>query len=353
MTPLARLIAARIRTAGAMRLDEYMQMCLLHPRHGYYATRDPFGASGDFITAPEISQMFGEMIGLALAQSWLDQGSPAPFTLAEVGPGRGTLMADVLRAIGVVPGMAAAAQVMLVEASAHLRDVQRARLGAGITHLDEVADLPAQPLFLVANEFFDALPIRQFQRVAEGWAERIVALDDQGALVLGLAAPAPGPAAPIGTIRETCPQAAPVMAAIAGRIANHGGCALVVDYGDWAGEGDTFQALRQHRPQNVLAEPGLADLTAHVDFAHLARAARDAGAQVSQMVRQGDWLLSLGVGQRAERLARAGDGGAQAALHRLTDAAEMGHLFKALAIWPQNAPAPPGFRPLDDHADHA
>ena len=137
MTPLAQVIAAQIAASGPMRLDEYMRLCLLHPRHGYYATRDPFGAAGDFTTAPEISQMFGEMIGLALAQSWLDQGSPAPFTLAEIGPGRGTLMADILRAIRIVPGMAEAAEVTLIEASPHLRQVQRDRLGA-VRHLDSV-----------------------------------------------------------------------------------------------------------------------------------------------------------------------------------------------------------------------
>lgn len=350
MTPLARLIASHIRTAGVMRLDEYMGMCLLHPQHGYYATRDPFGQSGDFITAPEISQMFGEMIGLALAQSWLDQGTPTPFTLAEIGPGRGTLMADILRTIRVVPGMVEAAQVVLIEASAHLRQIQRDKLG-DISHLESVDDLPAQPLFLVANEFFDALPIRQFQRQPEGWAERIIGLDGQGALVFGLSAPKPGPAAPVGTIRETCPQAGPIMGAIAGRIAAHGGCALVLDYGDWAGDGDTFQALRDHQPQDVLAQPGLADLTAHVDFAALADAAKAAGAQASRMIRQGPWLLGLGLAQRAVKLADAGDNHAGSALHRLTDPAEMGHLFKVLAIWPQLAPTPPGFETLEEHAD--
>ncbi|RDD73349.1 class I SAM-dependent methyltransferase [Paracoccus versutus] len=354
MTPLGRLIAAQIRLSGPMALDEYMRLCLLHPQHGYYATRDPFGAGGDFTTAPEISQIFGEMIGLALAQAWLDQGRPAPFTLAEIGPGRGTLMADILRAIRIVPGMAEAARVALVEASPHLRRVQRDRLG-DIAHLDDVSQLPQAPLFLVANEFFDALPIRQFQRGVQGWAERVVALDAQGGLEMGLvpAADAALPAAPQGVIRETCPEALPIVAQVAGRIAAHGGCAILVDYGGWDGQGDTFQALRRHRPEDPLANPGEADLTAHVDFAPLAAAARGAGARVSCMAAQGDWLKRLGIEARAQRLARLGDAGAMAALHRLTAPDEMGHLFKVLALWARHAPVPAGFEPLDDDADDA
>ena len=352
MTPLAGLIAAQIAASGPMRLDEYMRLCLLHPRHGYYATRDPFGAAGDFTTAPEISQMFGEMIGLALAQSWLDQGRPAPFTLAEIGPGRGTLMADILRAIRIVPGMAEAAEVTLIEASPHLRQVQRDRLGA-VRHLDSVSDLPESALFMVANEFFDALPIRQFQRAEQGWAERVVHLDDAGNLALGLAAPTPGPEARLGEIRELCPEAAPIMTQIARRITDHGGLAIAIDYGNWQGWGDTFQALRHHMPEDPLAHPGEADLTAHVDFAPLAQAARAAGARVSGMVTQGEWLLRLGIAARAERLAQAGDQGAMAALHCLTAPAEMGHLFKALALWAPDAPVPPGFEPLDKDAHDA
>ncbi|WP_449044546.1 class I SAM-dependent methyltransferase [Paracoccus versutus] len=354
MTPLGRLIAAQIRLSGPMALDEYMRLCLLHPQHGYYATRDPFGAGGDFTTAPEISQIFGEMIGLALAQAWLDQGRPAPFTLAEIGPGRGTLMADILRAIRIVPGMAEAARVALVEASPHLRRVQRDRLG-DIAHLDDVSQLPQAPLFLVANEFFDALPIRQFQRGAQGWAERVVALDAQGGLEMGLvpAADAALPAAPQGVIRETCPEALPIVAQVAGRIAARGGCAILVDYGGWDGQGDTFQALRRHRPEDPLANPGEADLTAHVDFAPLAAAARGEGARVSCMAAQGDWLKRLGIEARAQRLARLGDAGAMAALHRLTAPDEMGHLFKVLALWARHAPVPAGFEPLDDDADDA
>lgn len=349
-TPLARLIAAQIRASGPLRLDEYMQLCLLHPEYGYYATRDPFGAAGDFTTAPEISQMFGEMIGLALAQAWLDQGSPAPFTLAEIGPGRGTLMADILRTIKIVPGMAAAAEVVLIEASPHLREVQRAKLGA-IRHLEHVDQLPDQPLFLVANEFFDALPIRQFQRTTEGWAERIIALDGAGRLAMGLGAPQAGEPAPLGEIREICPAAPAIAAGIGARIAAHGGAAILIDYGNWRGRGDSFQALRRHQPDDPLAHPGEADLTAHVDFAPLAHAAQAAGARVSRMRGQGEWLLDLGIAARAARLEAGGDQGAGAALSRLTAEAQMGHLFKVLALWAPQTPPPPGFQPWDQDAN--
>ncbi|WP_103172866.1 class I SAM-dependent methyltransferase [Paracoccus sp. SY] len=352
MTPLAEIIAGRIRATGPITLADYMEICLLHPQYGYYATRDPFGVRGDFTTAPEIHQMFGELCGLALAQAWMDQGRPAPFTLAEPGPGRGTLMADMLRAIRKAPGMAEAAEVALIEASPHLRQVQRDRLGA-VTHLDGVEDMPGKPLFLVANEFFDALPIRQYQHGPDGWCERMVGLSDDGLrLGLGPVVDLPRDGRP-GDVVEECPAAPAIVEAIARRIAVHGGAAILVDYGGWNGYGDTFQALRDHRPEDPLAHPGEADLTAHVDFAPLAAAAIRAGAVASRPIHQGDWLMSLGAGQRAERLAAAGDEGAMTALRRLTHPDEMGHLFKAMAIWPKGAPPVPGFDALRLHADHA
>lgn len=353
MTPLAQIIAARIRATGPMTLAEYMQTCLLDSRHGYYATRDPFGAKGDFTTAPEIHQMFGELCGLALAQAWMDQGRPAPFTLAEPGPGRGTLMADMLRAIKVAPGMREAAEVALIEASPHLRQVQLERLGEA-RHLDSVDDLPPKPLFMIANEFIDALPIRQFQMTAEGWRERMVGLSDNGALELGLGAVIPLPRRGVpGDIVEDCATGVAVVETISRRIAAQGGAAILIDYGTWDGQGDSFQALRHHRPEDPLAHPGEADLTAHVDFAPLAAAAIRAGAMPSRMITQGEWLLSIGAGARARKLAAAGDAGAMAALARLTGRNEMGHLFKALAIWPRGAPPVPGFQPLEQHADDA
>lgn len=363
MTPLARRIAARIRATGPISLADYMQICLLDSRDGYYATRDPFGRDGDFITAPEIHQLFGEICGLALAQCWADQGRPSPFVLAEPGPGRGTLMVDMLRAIRVVPGMSDAAEIALIEASPHLRRVQSGRIPQA-RHFDRVEDMPGKPLFVVANEFIDALPIRQFQMTPEGWRERVVGLDAEGGLAFGLGAVLPsGPAggvgfglpstAPQGQIIEDCAAGSALVETVARRIAVHGGAAIIIDYGGWNGSGDTFQALRDHKPDDPLAHPGQADLTAHVDFAPLAAAAIRGGAVASRPVTQGQWLLALGAAQRAERLARAGDTNALAALHRLTDPSEMGHLFKILAIWPKGAPAVPGFQALGTDADNA
>lgn len=352
MTPLADLLAARIAASGPITLADYMADCLLHPQHGYYATRDPFGAAGDFTTAPEISQIFGELLGLSLAQAWLDQGSPA-FTLAELGPGRGTLMADVLRATRGIPGFHAAARVHLVEASATLRAVQRRTLGDhAVTWADSVQDLPDHtPLFLLANEFFDALPIRQFTRVGQGWAETVVGLRD-GRLRLGRSAPATLATLAHrladtrdGDVVETCPAAAAIIAAIGTRIAQNGGAAIIVDYGDWQSLGDTFQALQDHRFADPLAAPGEADLTAHVDFAALAAAA--APARVSRMMTQGALLDRLGINARSARLAQSLTGARlaahQQATRRLTDPAEMGSLFKALALYCDIPPA--GFDP--------
>lgn len=339
-----------------MRLSDYMAEALLNPDHGYYATRDPFGAAGDFTTAPEISQMFGELLGLCLAQCWLDQGCPSPFALAEIGPGRGTLMADMLRAIRAVPGMAAAARVHLVEASPRLRARQAETLaGAAPVWHDRVEDLPDLPLFLVANEFFDALPIRQFERRPGGWAERQVGLKE-GRLAPGLGPVTPDPALARrladtrpGDVVETCPALGPIAGEIGRRVALQGGAALVIDYGGWRSLGDTFQALKGHRPVDPFAEPGEADLTAHVDFEALAEAFAEAGAAVSAMTPQGVFLERLGITPRAEVLARGLQGealGSHVAAHRrLTHPDEMGQLFKVIASYaPGNAP-PPGLDP--------
>ena len=352
MTPLADLLIRRITATGPITLADYMADCLLHPDHGYYATRDPFGAAGDFTTAPEISQMFGELLGLCLAQAWLDQGAPAPFTLAEIGPGRGTLMADVLRATRQVPGFHAAARVTLIEASPTLRRLQRHTLGDHpATWADDLGSLDEAPLFLLANEFFDALPIRQFTRQPGGWSETLIGVTD-GALAFGTAAPAPLalldhrlPDTTPGDVVEVCPAATAIAARIGALIAARGGAALIVDYGDWRSRGDTFQALSRHRFVDPLAAPGEADLTAHVDFEAIARAA--APAQASALIPQGVLLSRLGIDQRAARLAAGLTGAALsahlAATRRLTDPSEMGSLFKALALTPQGCPPPPGF----------
>ena len=349
MTPLAALLIRRIRATGPITLADYMTDCLLHPDHGYYATRDPFGAAGDFTTAPEISQMFGELVGLALAQSWLDQGAPAPFTLAELGPGRGTLIADLLRATRAVPGFHKAARLHLIEASPTLQARQRQVLnGLPCQWHTDAGDLPHQPLFAIANEFFDALPIRQFTRHPAGWCETIIGVTD-GTLTPGLSAPAPLaalahrlPDTNPGDIVETCPGAAPILAALGQRIITHGGAALVIDYGNWGTSGDTFQALQSHAYTNPFAAPGLADLTAHVDFKALAAASPTAHAFTDQ----GRFLTRLGIATRSARLAAQLSGDAQenhlAATHRLTAPAEMGSLFKVLALHPPDAPPPPG-----------
>lgn len=349
MTPLARLLAERIRETGPITVADYMAECLLHPVHGYYTTRDPFGAAGDFTTAPEISQMFGELLGLALAQAWLDRGSPAPFTLAELGPGRGTLMADILRATKGVPGFHAAAQVVLVEASPVLRKVQAATLaGYTPTWINRIEDLPQAPLFLVANEFLDALPIRQFQHGPQGWQERLVGLRDE-VLTFGLSAPLPQVpdtptfrTAPEGALVEDCLPARQTVAEVATRIARHGGLAYWIDYGGWRSQGDTLQALRAHAPDDPMAHPGEADLTAHVDFEPLA-----ALSPAFAWDTQGAVLTRLGIDARAERLAQSLTGerleSHRAAHRRLTDPSEMGSLFKVLALTSADAPPPPGF----------
>lgn len=346
MTPLGRLLAARIAATGPITLADYMADCLLHPAHGYYTTRDPLGAAGDFTTAPEISQMFGEFLGLALAQAWLDQGAPAPFTLAEAGPGRGTLMADVLRATRGVPGFHAAAQVVLVEASPVLRAAQAARV-PGARWIDTTADLPGQPLFLLANEFFDALPIRQFVRDSAGWRERVIGLQG-GSLAFGLSPPVPCPDPrfaddPPGTMVELCPALPATCAPLTDRIRRYGGAALIVDYGGWGSRGDTLQALRGHAFADPLAQPGMADLTAHVDFQALALACGLPHAYATQ----GDFLRALGIEARAARLAERLDGVALqnhlAAHRRLTHPDEMGSLFKVLGFVRPGAPPIPGF----------
>jgi len=358
-TPLARHLAARIAAEGPLTLADYMAECLMNPHHGYYATRDPLGAAGDFTTAPEISQMFGELIGLCLAQAWLDQGSPERIVLAELGPGRGTLMADLLRAARAVPGFARAAEVWLVETSPALRRVQADTLAghtdAVIRWADGLAQAPEAPLYLVANEFLDALPIRQFRRAGDGWRETMVGLAPDGETLQ----PGAGPLTRFdalahrledtaeGDIVETCAPATAVAAEIGRRIAAHGGAALLIDYGDWRSLGDTFQALRDHRTADPFAAPGLADLTAHVDFEPLAQAA--APAAHSRLTPQGMFLERLGIAQRAERLAQglSGDAlaGHVAAHRRLTHPAEMGTLFKVLALHPEDCPPPPGLEP--------
>ncbi len=349
MSTLTQHLLARIEAHGPMTVADYMGEALLHPTLGYYTTRDPLGAAGDFTTAPEISQMFGELIGLSLAQAWLDQGAPASFTLAELGPGRGTLMADILRATRAVQGFHAAAQIHLVEASPTLRAKQRDTLGDQVTWHDSLDTLPDQPLYLIANEFFDALPIRQYQRGAEGWHERLIAMRD-GTLAFALGPELPQPHLTHrlddtieGNIVETCPQAGAVLDLIGTRIRNFGGVALLIDYGDWRSQGDTLQAVQNHAFIDPLFAPGESDLTAHVDFEALAQAAPCAH---SRLTPQGMFLERLGITARAQALASTLSGAALeshiAAHRRLTHPEEMGNLFKILALFPEGGTPPAG-----------
>jgi NADH dehydrogenase [ubiquinone] 1 alpha subcomplex assembly factor 7 len=346
MSPLTTKIIDIIRRDGPLPVSAFMAMALLDDQYGYYTTRDPFGAAGDFITAPEISQMFGELIGLWAAVMWQSMGSPDRVVLAEVGPGRGTLMADMLRAAAMVPPFAAAIAPWLIEASPTLRRKQAEALSGHDIHWGErVEDLPPGPLLLIANEFFDALPIDQIVRTPEGWRERRVGLDETGALTFVNGPAFPLPEAEDGAIAEICPEGRRLAAVIGRRLATQNGAALIIDYGHGrSGFGDTLQAVRQHRPHPVLAEIGEADLTAHVDFEALAHAAVPARAWGP--VGQGDFLRHLGIEARAARLS---DGKPHAVaadilgrMHRLIDATEMGTLFKVMALTHPALPAPPG-----------
>ena len=344
------LLAAQIAANGPIRLSDFMADCLLHPEFGYYTTQEPFGASGDFVTAPEVSQMFGELIGLSLAQAWIDQGSPSPFALVEFGPGRGTLMADILRATKGVSGFHQAAQIILLEASPKLRELQGETLrGYTPAWIDAVDQLPTLPIFAVANEFFDALPIRQFVRNGSGWRERQVGLDND-TLVFGLGPDSPQPAlahrledTKDGDLIEECSAASPIINTLGLGIKHHGGVALIIDYGDWRSLGDTLQAIRDHEHVSPLHQAGQCDITAHVDFETIANAVP---CQYSRVTPQGVFLERLGITQRAQALAQNMTEDALqthiAAHRRLTHPDEMGNLFKVIGLYPEGGSPPAG-----------
>ena len=333
-----------------------MHLALAEPGIGYYATRDPLGAQGDFVTAPEISQMFGELLGLWCVDTWERLGRPEPFLLVEFGPGRGTLMADALRAARVRPDFGRAMRLHLVEISAPLRALQAARLGAfQPTWHDDLARLPSGPAIMLGNEFLDALPVQQFVMTEQGWRERAVDVGD-GRLSWTLATP--GAALSLlrpehrtarpGDVAEVSPAIHDVAARLSARLAHAPGAALFIDYGPArSGLGDSLQALRGHRPAEPLRDAGQADLTAHVDFAAFGDAARQAGAVALGPVEQGAFLRSLGIEERAAMLAEkagAEDRAAIAsALHRLIAPAQMGSLFKALALASPDLPQLAGF----------
>jgi NADH dehydrogenase [ubiquinone] 1 alpha subcomplex assembly factor 7 len=343
VTPLAEKMAALIRASGPMTVADYMTMCLADPEYGYYMRREPFGRTGDFITAPEISQIFGELIGLWAVAVWEMMSGPRSFVLAELGPGRGTLMADMLRTAKIKPDFLRAADIHLVEMSPRLREIQKGTLAASgfpIHWHGSVADLPPGPAIVIANEFFDALPIRQFQWTDKHWTERVVGLSDAGALTIGLMPVDQRPAGvplPDGAIIEASPAGKAVMTTLAERFKRHGGAALIVDYGAaQPGTGSTLQAVRAHKYDDPLAAPGEADVTAHVDFAALARAATAAGAEARTLMGQGEFLIRLGLVDRANVLGRGKDQKTRdaiaSAIERLAAPKAMGTLFKVLAI---------------------
>ncbi|QMV01136.1 class I SAM-dependent methyltransferase [Devosia sp. D6-9] len=349
---LGELIDLQIRTNGPMSIATYMGLCLTHPRLGYYKNVDPLGAKGDFITAPEVSQMFGELIGFFLVNLWQQMNEPRSFTLLELGPGRGTLMSDVMRVTKRAEGFANAAHLQLFETNSVLKAEQDKRLGQYLPYwADEIDAVSDDPLLVVANEFFDALPIRQFVKGEDAWHERQVGLRD-GKRAFGLS-PTPIPAeilpeevrnAPVGAIYEAGIAASDVMARLAARVAAQGGAILAIDYGYGRTQtGETLQAVARHAYADPLAEPGEADLSAHVDFDALGKVATAAGLVVQPLTPQGLFLKRIGIGERAAALARANPsemGNIETALKRLIAPEQMGDLFKVFVA------TSPGLKPI-------
>jgi NADH dehydrogenase [ubiquinone] 1 alpha subcomplex assembly factor 7 len=348
-SPLQFEIKQLIKTSGPMPVWRYMELCLTHPQFGYYVSRDPLGREGDFTTAPEVSQMFGELLGLWAASVWKAIGSPPLLRLIELGPGRGTMMADALRALRVLPPLYQALSIHLVEINPVLRDKQKSMLtGArNIAWHETIDDIPDGPAVIFANEYFDVLPIHQVVRRETGWHERTVDIDASGRLGFGAAAE-PTPrfevllpplvrAAPLGAVFEWRPDAE--IMKIASRVRDQDGAALIIDYGHVRSDaGDTFQAIARHSFTDPLKSPGQADVTAHVDFQALARAAEDIGARAHGPVTQGEFLKRLGIETRAVTLmAKAGHEVSEdisGALKRLVSGGRggMGSMFKVLAV---------------------
>ncbi len=348
-TRLARMIAA----CGPISIDAFMAQALYDPQAGYYATQQPLGSRGDFTTSPEISQIFGELIGLWVAQSWLDLGSPSPFHLIELGPGRGTLMADMLRVCTRVPGFKAALRLHLVETNPALSEAQRTALGVAPAHWHETLnDVPDGDSFIIANEFLDCLPVRQYVRGEQGWHEKLVGLDEGERLTFGL-----GPVMPelpacaqpddgVGAVREVAPGLPSLVETIAKRLRTGCGRALIIDYGDVSGQaGDSLQALYRHQKIHALDHVGEADLTAHVDFSALISSAKACGLGTSGPVSQRHFLQSLGIEARRDALIHANphcESDLTESVERLIGEAHMGRLFHAVALEsPLNAAAGP------------
>jgi NADH dehydrogenase [ubiquinone] 1 alpha subcomplex assembly factor 7 len=360
-TPLETEIRRLISLAGPMPVSEFMGLCLGHPTHGYYMTHDPLGSDGDFTTAPEISQMFGELVGLWAAAAWRQMGAPADVRLIELGPGRGSMMLDMLRAANVMPDFRKAIAVHLVESSPVLTARQKQTFGnhdISIVWHETLADVPDGPALIVANEFFDALPVNQAIKQADGWHERVVGVDAGGKLAYGIAPtplrffeqtlPPQVRMAEVGSIYEW--RADTQALEVGRRVVRGGGGALIIDYGHVESMvGDTFQALRGQRKADALVAPGLADVTAHVDFQALGGAADSIGARVHGPIDQATLLRRLGIEQRALNLKRVAPpdkaAAVDVALNRLTagGATGMGTLFKALGLSAPDIDTLPGF----------
>ncbi|WP_169570152.1 class I SAM-dependent methyltransferase [Sneathiella limimaris] len=357
-TPLDQIIWAQIQEKGPMPLDEFMNLALMHPEHGYYQRANPLGAKGDFITAPDISQMFGELIGLWCVDCWVKLGAPNKFILAEVGPGQGTLMQDALRSASLVPEFLEAADIHLVEGSRKLQTVQQATLrDYTVTWHQSIQDLPSDlPLILIGNEFLDALPIRQFEATEDCWLERKVALLDTALTLVT------EPVADVrtntelpsisgiekGVIFELPAAAMDVVKDLALRLSNQNGVALFIDYGPMeSGFGDSFQAVKNHKFVDPLANPGSHDLTAHVDFAKLASVAKKQGCSPTPIATQGRFLERLGIEARALSLSRNADEATKKRitedLKRLVSNSGMGTLFKAFSFHHGMNEGPAGF----------
>lgn len=349
MSDLKQRIVEHIRENGPMTVAEYMAACLYDPEGGYYATRPSIGGAGaDFLTAPEASQMFGEMLGLWCAHEWDVLGKPA-LNLIELGPGRGVLMQDALRATRRIEGFHDAAAVIFVETSGPLMDEQAER-APNADWAQRLEDVPPGPALIVGNEFLDCMPIRQFIRGEEGWHEKLVGITESGALTFGLSAAIPAPdedETEPGTVREIAPALDAFVYELERRLHESPGRALLIDYGYVAPEGaDTLQALANHKKVDPLAHPGQADLTAHVHFARLAQLAEQAGLQVHGAVTQARFLRGLGIDVRAQTLSQANPSHAPRIareLERLTGEEQMGALFKVICISSPGLPAPAGF----------
>jgi NADH dehydrogenase [ubiquinone] 1 alpha subcomplex assembly factor 7 len=359
-SPLQSEIKKLIKSSGPMPVWRYMELCLMHPQHGYYLSRDPLGREGDFTTAPEVSQMFGELLGLWAASVWKAIGSPPLLRLIELGPGRGTMMADALRALRVLPPLYQALSIHLVEVNPVLREKQQATLSGSrnVSWHDTIDDVPDGPAIIFANEYFDVLPIHQAVKRETGWHERIVEVDDSGKLAFGVATePIPrfdvllSPlvrAAPLGAVFEWRPDAE--IMKVTSRVRDQDGAALIIDYGHVRSDvGDTFQAIARHTFADPLKNPGQADVTAHVDFQALVRAADDLGAGVHGPVTQGEFLKRLGIETRAATLmAKATPEVAEdivGAMQRLVGGGRggMGQMFKVLAVSEPNLTSLAGF----------